>query len=181
MDIIATQNRKKKCLSRARIDIPDYVNFAAVDLNRESLKEVLEKAGYKDHKKTLFLWEGVSYYLEPESVGSTLEFVKSSSHEKSLIAFDYTISISEKNISNYYGVKEFFLAMKKHHPDEKNRFAIDEGKIESYLEQRGLKLVSHLDKKEIVNIYLLNKEKTQSCQITGHFRFVIASPDSKTQ
>jgi len=176
LDIITTQNRKKKCLSRARVDIPDYVTFVPVDFNRESLKEVLEKAGYDDHKKTLFLLEGVSYYLEPESVETTLEFVKSFSHEKSLIAFDYTISISEENISNYYGVKEFLETMKNHHPDELNRFAIDEGKIGSFLENRGLKLVTYLDEKEIENTCLLNEERSLIGQITGHFRFALASP-----
>ena len=115
LDIAATQNRKKKCLKRAQIDIPKHVTLVPIDFNRESLTNILEKAGYENHQKTLFLWEGVSYYLEPESVDATLEFIKNSSHNESVIAFDYAISISEENINNYYGVKEFAQTWRKHH------------------------------------------------------------------
>jgi len=107
-----------------------------MDFNKESLKNVLENAGYKDNEKTLFIWEGVSYYLEPESVGATLEFVNRYAHSESVLAFDYAISISEENINNYYGVKEFIQTWRKHRSGEPFRFSIDEGKIGSFLEIR---------------------------------------------
>jgi len=149
LDIATTQNRKKKCLKKAQIDIPKHVTLVPINFNKESLKSVLEKAGYENSEKTLFIWEGVSYYLDPESVDATLEFVNNSSHNESVIAFDYAISISEENINNYYGVKKFAQSWRKHRSDELFRFAIDEGKIESFLEQRGLKIVNHLDNREI--------------------------------
>jgi methyltransferase (TIGR00027 family) len=95
LDIATTQNRKKKCLKKAQINIPIHVSFAPIDFNKDSLINVLEKAGYEKDRKTLFLWEGVSFYLEPESVDATLEFLNRSSHNESVIAFDYSISISE--------------------------------------------------------------------------------------
>ena len=104
LDIATTQHRKKKCLKKAQIDIPKHVTLVPINFNKESLKNVLEKAGYENHEKTLFLWEGVSYYLESKSVDATLEFVNHSSRNESVIAFDYGISISEENINNYYGV-----------------------------------------------------------------------------
>lgn len=96
LDIATTQNRKNKCLKKAQIDFPKCVTFTPIDFNNESLKNVLEKAGYESKQKTLFIWEGVSYYLKPESVNATLEFVSNFSHNQSLIAFDYAISISQK-------------------------------------------------------------------------------------
>lgn len=180
LDIAPTQDRKKKCIKKARIDIPKHVTFVPINFNEESLKDVLEKAGYKNHQKTLFIWEGVSYYLEVESVDTTLEFVSHASHHESAIAFDYTISISEENINDYYGVKEFSQKMKEHHANEELMFSIDEGETESFLEQRGLKMVDHLDNKEIEKTLLLNENGSLIGQITGAFRFAMASPNNKS-
>ena len=180
LDIAPTQDRKKKCIKKARIDIPKHVTFVPINFNEESLKNVLEKAGYKNHQKTLFIWEGVSYYLEVESVDTTLEFVSHASHHESAIAFDYTISISEENINDYYGVKEFSQKMKEHHANEALMFSIDEGETESFLEQRGLKMVDHLDNKEIEKTLLLNENGSLIGQITGAFRFAMASPNNKS-
>lgn len=180
LDIAPTQNRKKKCLKKAQIDIPKHVTIVPINFNKESLKDILEKAGYDSHEKTLFLWEGVSYYLDSESVDATLEIVSHTSHNESVIAFDYAISISEENL-NSYGVKEFFQTMKKHHANEELMFAINEGKIESFLEQRGLKLVNHLGNKEIEKTFLLNENGSLLGQITGSFRFAMASPNKSPQ
>lgn len=175
LDIATTQNRKRECLRKAKIDIPKHVTLIPIDFNKESLEKVLEKAGYENHKETLFLWEGVSYYLESESVDTTLEFVSQSSHYESVIALDYAISITEENI-DHYGVKEFYRTMKEHHANEDLMFAIDPGKIVSFLEQRGLKMVDHLDNEEIERTFLLNRDGSLKGQITAHFRFLMASP-----
>jgi methyltransferase (TIGR00027 family) len=177
LDIGPTQNRKKQCLNKAQIDIPEQVTLVSINFNKESIKNVLEKAGYENDKETLFLWEGVSYYLNAEAAGETLEFVSQSLSNESAIAFDYTISVSEENI-NQYGVKEFFLSMKEHHQEESLLFAIDDGKIELYLEQRGLKIVNHLDNDEIEREFLENENGSLIGRVTGHFRFVLASPKS---
>ena len=179
LDITPTQDRKKKCLKKARIDIPQHVRFVPINFKEESLKDVLEKAGYEDQVKTLFLWEGVSYYLDAESVDVTLDFVSLASHQESAIAFDYTISLSEENLNDYYGVREFAQTMKEHHANEELMFSINEGKTESYLEQRGLIMLDHLDNEEIERTFLVKDNGSLLGQITGHFRFVSASPQSK--
>ena len=175
LDAAPTQNRKKKCLKGARIDIPQQVKLVPINFNEESLKDVLEKAGYENREKTLFLWEGVSYYLNAESVDATLEFVSHSLHNESAIVFDYTISISEENMNDYYGVREFAQTMKEHHADEELMFSIEEGKTESFLEQRDLKMVDHLNNEEIERTFLVDDNGSLIGQITGHFRFVLAS------
>jgi methyltransferase (TIGR00027 family) len=152
-----------------------------VNFNQDSLKDALEKAGYEKHQKTLFIWEGVSYYLEVESVDATLEFVSKGSHHESAIAFDYTTSISEENINDYYGAKEFSQTMKEHHANEELMFSIDEGETESFLEQRGLKMMDHLDNKEIEKTFLFKENGSLIGQITGHFRFVLASPKKQQE
>jgi methyltransferase (TIGR00027 family) len=179
LDIAPTQNQKVKCLQRARIDIPEEVKLVPINFNIESLEEVLEKAGYRAQDKTLFIWEGVSYYLDAESVDATLAFVSQAAHPESLIAFDYTISLTEHNMGDYYGAKAFAQTMKEHHGDEELTFSLDEGAVESFLSGRDLELVDHLDNKEIERRFLTDENSALIGQMTGHFRFVLASPKSK--
>ena len=54
-------------------------------------------------------------------------------------------------------------------------FSIDEGCTESFLEQRGLKLIQHLDNEEIERAFLVEENGNLIGKITGHFRFVMAS------
>lgn len=176
LDIAPTQNRKLQCLKKARIDIPTQVKFVPIDFNQEALKDVLEEAGYKNNQKTLFIWEGVSYYLKAEAVDATLEFVRQGSHPKSAIAFDYTISISEQNAKEYFGAQEFSQTMKEHHASEALLFSIDKDNIERFFEQKRLKIVEHFDNKEIESTFLSDKNGSLIGPITGHFRFIMVSP-----
>ena len=175
LDIPPTQNQKKIYLKKARIDIPQSVKLVPIDFNQESLGDVLEKAGFDAQEKTLFIWEGVTYYLDAESVDTTLEFVSRSSHPDSIIAFDYTLSLSEENLSDFYGAKEFAQTMQEHHAAEELTFSIQEGEIESFLESRSLKMIEHLDNEEIEKKFLTTDNGTLIGQMTGHFRFVSAS------
>ena len=71
--------------------------------------------------------------------------------------------------------------MAKRAPNERGRFSIEEEKIESFLEQRGLKMVEHLTNREIENRFLTTENGSLIGQITEWFRFVLASPISKQE
>lgn len=180
LDHAATQDRKKKCLRRAHIAVPTQLTFVPIDFDQDSLADALSKAGYRKNLETLFLWEGVSYYLGEESVSDTLTVVSQQSHCESQIAFDYMASVSEANWEDYYGVKEFFQIMETHHGDERLRFSLNEGDIEAFLKQADLNKVSHMDNKEIEQEFLLEEDKSLLGHVTGHFRFVVASPYNST-
>jgi methyltransferase (TIGR00027 family) len=175
LDIKPTQERKKECLKKARINIPPQVSFIPINFREDSIPQVLEKAGFDQREKALFIWEGVSYYLDPESVDETLRVVSHFSSSGSAIAFDYTFRISEDRVDDYYGVREFYQTMKEHHGDEELLFSIGEGEIEPFLEQRDLKLVNHLDNKQIEKRFLVDENDELAGQIPGHFCFVLAA------
>ncbi|MFC2064248.1 class I SAM-dependent methyltransferase [Chloroflexota bacterium] len=175
LDIAPTQEYKKECLRKARIDIPHQVSFVPINFNRDSLGSVLEQAGFQPDLKTLFLWEGVSYYLDPGSVDATLEFV-SKAADGSMLAFDYTLSILDEEVANHYGVNEFAQSMKEHHSGEELLFSIDRSEIKVYLKKKGLKLIEHLDNQQIEKEYLTRQDGSLLGQMTGHFCFVTASP-----
>ena len=102
----ASQNRKIKCLKKNKIKIPEYLASTPIDFNNQSLESVLTSAGYQKDKRTLFLWEGVSMYLETLSIKDTLTFIQQYSPPDSLLAFDYVVSFQDEDIHQYYGAKE---------------------------------------------------------------------------
>lgn len=66
LDTRLTQERKKACLQRAQVEVPDRVRFVPVNFEAADLQARLAEAGYCPAKSGLFIWEGVSYYLTPE-------------------------------------------------------------------------------------------------------------------
>lgn len=178
LDSAPTQRRKIQCLRKAIIEIPPAVTLTPIDFNHQSLQTVLETAGWQNQIASLFLWEGVSYYIKPEAVDTTLEFF-SNAHPDSVLAFDYTVSVSDENLAGLYGVKEFLQAMQAAHADEGLLFSIPEGQLQSFLTERNLILVAHLDKEAIEGEYLTRPDGSGLGQITGHFRFVTVKPMSQ--
>ncbi len=176
LDIAPTQERKKQCLKRANIQVRRQVKFVPIDFNRESLQDVLDRAGWQPQQETLFIWEGVTYYLLPEAVEAVLEFISRAAQKDSTIAFDYSIPLTEDNWNDYYGAKEFVHSMREYQANEAILFSIGEGEIESYLAQQNLRLIEHLDNNEIERKYLINDNETLIGKIPGHLRFVIAAP-----
>jgi methyltransferase (TIGR00027 family) len=89
LDFPSTQQIKKRRLSEAAISIPSSVVFAEIDFKRDSLPDVLRKAGYKQDKRTFFVWEGVSMYLTEAAVRDTLQSISRNSPSGSALVMDF--------------------------------------------------------------------------------------------
>ena len=65
--------RKAAVLQRVLGATPPSVRLVPVDFETEPLMPALQAAGYRQGERTFFIWEGVTQYLRPESVRSTLD------------------------------------------------------------------------------------------------------------
>lgn len=81
------QNCKIEAIKKAGIDY-EWITFIPIDFNQESWVDKLIDHGFDTSKKTFFLWEGVTLYLEEESVKQALKAVAKSSAKGSVITFD---------------------------------------------------------------------------------------------
>ena len=79
---------KQKRLTQIFGAIPDNVKNVGNDLDHEDISEVLKRNGYSSDKKIFFVWEGVTQYLEEESVKRMFDFL-SNAQSGSKIAFNY--------------------------------------------------------------------------------------------
>lgn len=177
LDSAPTQERKKECLKKSRITIPGGVKLIPIDFNAQTLKDVLEKAGWQRQLQTLFIWEGVSMYLQPAAVDQVLSFFKAAASSGSLLAFDFTLTLTDANAGDYFGAREFRISMQRSHPDEGILFALGEGEIAHFLKERGLKLVESMDAAKIERRFLPGEDGTLIGPVSGYFQFALATPE----
>jgi methyltransferase (TIGR00027 family) len=179
LDVAPTQQRKRECLRRAGLTEPAGLVFAPIDFNTQTIASVLREAGYDPARKTLFLWEGVTYYLNGDAVDDVLRFVRDNSHSETSIVFDYALTLSDENIDRLHGARAFTETWRKHYQHEPFTFFIDQGALASFLSERGFDLVEHLDAGEMERTYATGDAKAPTGKVTGFFCLAVASPRAK--
>ena len=102
LDLPATLQRKKELVKDAIGREPDYVAYAPIDFNTETIEEALVRVGYDPAKKAFFVWEGVTMYITEEAVKGTLEFIATRSAPGSSVVFDYMMAgVAAKDWEKY--------------------------------------------------------------------------------
>ena len=158
LDAPSTQQRKIEVLKNSNIQIPGSLSFVPINFKTERLEDVLINAGYNKEKQSLFIWEGVMYYLTEEAADKILSSVNNIAPLNSTICFDY---LTEK--------------LDSINPAEPFLFWIGSDKIESFLSQRGFKITRHLNSKEMEKKYLTLKDGSLGIKSLNRFCFVYAS------
>ena len=172
LDIDATQRYKRKVYTRKKTALPNTLVFVPIDFNKQRLADVLTQAGYREQRRTLFLWEGVTMYLEPEAVDGTLAFIRSSAAEGSIIVFDYVRASVIRRENTLYGEKGSYDRVAR--AGERWTFGIKDGAIEGFLTERGFKLLSHHTPADLQTAYLKAKDGTEFGRINETHCIVIA-------
>lgn len=170
LDVPTTQQIKKQFLKKSNIAIPDKLHFVPINFNKENLSEVLNEVGFKINKKTLFIWEGVTEYLTPEAVDSTLDFIRQNSGNA--VAFNYIYKSVIDGTCDYYGTEVVKAASESSEPYQ---FGVEEGKIEQFLNARGFEIVAHYTAEELEKKYLTKNDGSLFGKISGHICLVLAS------
>lgn len=142
LDARLTQERKLALLRKFDISIPENVCYVPANFNSDSLETVLLGAGYDRNKKTLFVWEGVTYYLSDEGVDATLAFVVNHAPAGSRVCFDFQIKAPEQE------------SLKTQSPGEPIKFGIEAGQVEEFFVKRGLSVVEICSASEMEERYL---------------------------
>jgi methyltransferase (TIGR00027 family) len=137
LDIRSTQQKKIADLKNAGISMPGNLSLVEVNFKTDKLEDVLLNAGYSKTKRTLFIWEGVMYYLTESAVNETLSFIKSNSSSSSLVCFDYlTYKLESIN------------------PSEPFLFWVAKDGIKDFLAAKGFELTENIDHAEIEKKFL---------------------------
>jgi methyltransferase (TIGR00027 family) len=137
IDLSAVQEFKKACLLRKLGALPRHVRFIPMDLNIEEVGTALECAGLRPSEPAIFVWEGVSQYLQPNAVDSVLRAVAERPNG-TVLAFTYVL---EEVITGVYASdrSEAFRKSARRRP-EPWHFGIDPRQLQAFLAARGLNL-----------------------------------------
>jgi methyltransferase (TIGR00027 family) len=132
LDISTTQNHKKSVLQKAGIAAPPQLRYVAINFKTDDLGDRLREAGFDKSRKTLFIWEGVTYYLTADVIDATLAWVHENAPAGSTIFFDYLNTRIESAV-----------------PGEPFLFWLAKEKLEGFLRDRGFSVLEHLDSRAI--------------------------------
>ena len=89
VDYHSTQQYKKQRVDAALAGAPSNVVYAPIDFTRESLGEVLRRAGFQSDRKTYYICEGVSMYVPEEGIKETLRAIAAESAPGSTLLLEY--------------------------------------------------------------------------------------------
>ena len=159
VDSPATQSAKLARLKDIFGAIPAHVTYVPVDFNEETLAK-LNDFGFDCSLKTLFIWEGVVFYLIPEAVDRTLEFVLQNSSPGSSIVFDYiytsalTAAQKRPEVTRMQRANLFI--------GEGLTFGIEEGTIESFLRKRGFTVLEHMTSQDLHQRYFTGPNQSRT-------------------
>jgi methyltransferase (TIGR00027 family) len=172
LDHPATQQVKRELLARVGIAVPEYVRFVAADLNNRFLGDVLASHGLQGDQRTLFLMEGVIYFLTAEGVDSLLRSIRDCSAIGSLLAFDYIVESMAKGTCGRYGAQQMVSRLAS--TGEVFHFGINDHEIESFLGDRGYRLIRQLTPEDLEARYLVTDRPPAHGRIAGFYSIVQA-------
>ena len=171
LDAPGTQAHKRHILDKVVKAAPPNLTFIALDFTKASFAAALEAHGFSPAKRTLFLWEGVSYYLPPPVVESVLTFVGSCAAGSSIL-FDYAIKGFVNGDHSTYGGRQIARWLKK--IGEPFLFGLDAGDAPEFLARCKLRIVSDLGPEDLEKAYLRTKSGDCLGRTLGHIRMVHA-------
>ena len=153
LDQANTLNVKVNTLKKAGIK-HDWITYIPVDYTNESWVDKLLEAGFDKTKKTLFIWQSVSLYLEADIVRETLKEMADLCTDGSVIAQDF--------YSKAYSLGEYSFIAKRNMSliesmGEPAKFGIDmsddpKAAVRSFLEECGLQMTKYIQFGEKLDI-----------------------------
>jgi methyltransferase (TIGR00027 family) len=159
VDHPATQRRKVAKLAKMPNICSNKVTYLAIDFDKEKLDVCLYGNGFNKNLKTLFIWEGVTYYITSESVDKTLDFISKNTACGSSVVFDYAYSSAIDGTLKRGEVSSMRRSSK--FTGEKMIFGIEEGTIEEFLKRRGFGQIENVSGDMLKRMYFTGVNETR--------------------
>jgi methyltransferase (TIGR00027 family) len=156
LDTIFTQNAKLNLYKKNNIAIPNNLYFAAINFEKEELSNKFDEIGIVMNKKSLYIIEGVTMYLKPEAVDKLFNNISKYMDKGSIVVFDYIYRDILRQEKKHYGEKGTNATVKR--ANESFQFGLEANAIGDYMNKFHLKVIDHLDAKEMEKRYFTDKK-----------------------
>jgi methyltransferase (TIGR00027 family) len=137
VDHPSTSAAKRTIVETALASIPRHVRFVPIDFNSQPLSSEMEAAGYDRHRRTLFIWEGVTNYLTEDAVDATLRWCARAGGGTKVV-FTYIHRRVLETPEAFHGTRKLFTTL--HAASERWTFGLDPSRLSAFLAERGLRL-----------------------------------------
>ena len=179
VDLPATLAYKQQRVEAALGSLPPKVRYVAVDFDKDDLGQVLTRVGYRKDRRTLFIWEAVTYYLQEAGVRATLDFVAQQARPGSRLVFDYLAQEALDKITAGAAGRKAAAWRDRH--GEPFIFGIKDGQSRSFLAQSGLVLLEELQAEEMVSRFLTGSQGQVLGRPSWSVRLVLAEVPATTR
>jgi len=175
LDSEPTQQRKRELLAQHGIALPSELTFIPLDLTLGGLSEHLVDAGFDPGRPSLFVWEGVVYYLPEQSVRGTLASVRTLCAPGSLLSFDYVSPVP--GVGDMVSGLDLHDRLQRDHPGEPIRFRREAEVIHKLLVEMGFQVKVQLTAAELEGTFLRLADGSLAGRIPPVFGLVTAGVD----
>jgi methyltransferase (TIGR00027 family) len=173
VDLPATQEAKKARLAELYGAVPDYVRYAPIDFNTQTLEEVLIAKGYDRAQRTFFILEGVSMYVNRSGNDATFRFIRERSGAGSRVVYDYVLrQVIEGRFEGLYaaGTTSIGVAV----AGEPYVTGWTPRTASAFVKRHRLELVEDVGAKELMQRHLLGSDGRPDGKLIDFLRIVEA-------
>lgn len=173
VDLPVTVARKKELVGAALGLLPKNVAYVSVDYRSREIGGALRQAGYDEKGKTLFVWEGVTPYIDAASVDRILKFIADHAAPGSELVFDYIPDdVTRGDYQKYPGAR--FGAVRMIALGHPWKFGIARDKAGEFADSHGFSVVSDLGADDLAQRYLVRSDGTIDGKPTAFVRIMHA-------
>ncbi|HET9349951.1 MAG TPA: SAM-dependent methyltransferase [Burkholderiales bacterium] len=173
VDLPPMIEEKKKRIAAVLGAVPDYVRYAPIDFDRQTLEEVLPALGFDATQKTFFILEGVTMYVREAGNAATLRFIARNSAPGSRVVYDYILRrVVRGKFDGMYGIAENSMAVAI--LDEPFVTGWTPGGAAAFAKRQGLKVVEDLGTKELTQRYLTGSDGKPDGRMPDGYRILQA-------
>lgn len=155
VDHPATQAHKIQLVRKTFGGIPAHVVYIPMDFMKDTL-DTLPVNGYNPSLKTLFLCEGVTYYLNAESVETILIWIGSHAAKNSSVLLDYKTTSPTTRIQPH---RKRISALIAEFAGEKRSYGLEKNQMEDLLKQSGFSQIEDVDGEQLAHLYQTNPDR----------------------
>jgi methyltransferase (TIGR00027 family) len=181
IDHSGTQSVKIEKIKEIFGSLPDHVKYVSVDFETEDFGQQLIEHGYEKSQKTVFIMEGLIYYLPPKAVDEMLFFIAKNSGIGSAIIFDYVHESSIDRTDGICGVQckacnqnEIKNTTKDMaQQGESYKFGIKRGMLESFLAQRDFSHARNVTSEDYKKAYFHGANESRPVCCLSYFAHAV--------
>ena len=146
IDYPTTLTQKKERIRCILGTLPTNVAYVDMDLNRQSLRQVMQDPGLAFNRRSFFIWEGVTNYLTEQAVDDVLRYVGRETAPGSRIVFTYVHRGVLDDSAVFKGTPHLWKTLQR--ANETWIFGIYPDHLQAYLASRGLDLLEDMGASE---------------------------------